>query len=878
MISIILGVAFLAGSIVLSSTIKGAFDDLFSNVYKKTDVVVRGVEKTRQDDFGGAQERENIPKSVLKDVQGVDGVRVAQGQQGIDNLIVLDKDGKKIFNSQGPPTLGVTISANAELSQWHKIGKNNKSLTIEQTIKTKIKDDEVLIDKATSEAQKLHIGDRVNIVSNQDVRPYTIAGYMRFGTSDGIGGAAIFFFNESQIERIANTHGVYQDIEVAAKPGVSQETLAKRIEKALDEKYPKHIDAISREQTGPFDVITGKELTKESQKDVKSILDALTIGLVGFAAVSFLVAIILIINSFAIIVAQRKREYALLRAVGAKGSQVRRSVFTESLFVGIIASLAGYFAGLGLTVGILALMRKGGIKLPQGPLQIKPNSFIIAMLVGTISTIVAALVPAWQASRVPPVAALRESAFEKKTRWIWRIIPAAIFVALGAIVVIAGLSGPSDSKAKTVGIGLGIFLIALPIVLPFLVRPFTAVVGSRPVGVLLVIFGGRRAFGITGDIARRNNIRNPRRSARTALALSVGVALVVFITVFAASAKTTFTKYLDSNYSADLIVGDFNTPVSTLSPERCQSIREQSYVKAASCIYLARLQYTKKIEPNALRQSSNTESIIALNTQQLSTLFNLKHTGNINNLGTTGVILSKDVAKKDGVKIGDAVGIQGDLGFQQLIVRGITDEGLLGPGGESIVVDSKAYQKVQTQRNAYVSMVVLQNGESNVSAKHDLEGLLKNTGIDVNDLKTVRDQQISQLNGILTFIYGLLALSIIIASIGILNTMSLSILERRRELGLMRAVGTTKKQVRGFVRFESIIISVLGTTVGMLFGIGSSYLFLEALKDKGFVDFSLAPGTLIVILILSAIIGVVAGAWPAWRATKVDVLKAVTVE
>lgn len=432
----------------------------------------------------------------------------------------------------------------------------------------------------------------------------------------------------------------------------------------------------------------------------------------------------------------------------------------------------------------------------------------------------------------------------------------------------------TTDRLQVVGIGIGLLFAFVVIALPLFIRPFTAIVGSRAAGVLLILFGGRRAFGVTGEIARRNNYRNPRRSARTSLALLVGVALVVFITVFASSATSSFSSYLKTNYAADIIVGDFNSPISSLSPTRCDAIDKQDFIKASSCIHVADLLVGMKYEPNAVRQSVSTRSIIALNSKEISQIFTVKHQGNVDNLGTNGVAISKDLAKKYNLSLGDKVTIKD----QVFTVKAILDQGLLGPGGEAVVIDIQALNQLQTPRSAFVSMVVLKDGVKTSVAQEKLQKVLKNTGIDVNDLKTVRDQQIDSLNSVLAFFYGLLMLAIIIASIGILNTMSLSILERRRELGLMRAVGTTKAQVRGFVRFESIILAVLGTTVGMLFGIGSGYLFIKALGSQGFGAFSVAPVTLIVILCLSAIIGVSAGAWPAWRATKVDVLKAITVE
>lgn len=866
MLSVVLGVTFLCGTLVISATIKSAIDDIFTSLYKKTDVQVRGVEKTNQNDFGDA-ERDYIPQSVLADVQANPDVKVAEGEIGESNLIVLDTKGLKIFSTQGPPTLGSALPKVAELSQWHKVAKNGDSISIKDTINTSLADDEVLVDKASADAQKFKIGTKVNIVTKTDVRTYKIVGFMRFGSADGVGGAAVFFFNDAQITHIAGQGDTYQNINVAVKDGVTQEEAEKNIQAALDKKYP-----------GKYEAITGKKLIKDSQKNIQEVLTFLTVGLLCFSVVSFLVALVIIINSFAIILAQRKREYALLRAIGATGGQIRRSVFAESSILGLISSAIGVLGGIGLSAGLKALMKALEVTLPEGPLVIPNSSIIIGMVVGTVATVGSAFFPAWVASRVPPIEALRDSAFEKAPKWFRRYIFAAVVLAIAVFTVVSGFMKPINRQ--TIGIGMVLVGVFVVVILPILVKPFTKIVGSKVAGVILVIFGGRRAFGITGEVARRNNYRNPKRSARTALALMIGVALVVFITVFTASATSTFTNYLKTNYAADIIVGDFGSLPTSLSPERCKAIDSESYIKTSSCVTLARVQFSPTSELNAGEQrlSSKTESVVGLKTEKLTTLFTMKYKGELNDLGEDGIAVSKDVAKDQKIGIGDKVTLEGDLSKKVLTVKAVTEEGLLGPGGDAYIIDSKSLNKIQTARAAFVSMVVVKDSASPLDARASLQTLLKNTGIDVNDLKTVRDQQVDQVNSFLNIFYALLMLAIVIATIGILNTMSLSILERRRELGLMRAVGTTKAQVRGFVRFESVILAVLGTTVGMLFGIGCGWLFIKSLKDEGFVTFSVAPGTLVTILFLSALIGIIAGAWPAWRATKVDVLKAITVE
>lgn len=374
MISIFLGVAFLSGSLVFTSTIKRSFDDLFTSVYKKTDAVVQS-SKFETNSFNGSETRIPVPRSLADEVKQVPGVREVEGDVGTDNLIVLNKKGKKIFSSQGPPTLGFGMPHSAELTQWALVNTNGNNLSAQETVSTVLADDEVLVDKSTSEAHNLTIGNTINVVTENIVLKFHVKGYMRFGTADGIGGAAAFFFNDKQASIISGQIDTYSQISVAADKGVRQEVLAKRIDAHLAETHGKD-----------FEVITGKELIKQSQKDIKDFLTAFTIFLEVFAGISFFVALIIIINSFAIIMTQRKREYALLRAIGATSGQVRRSVFVESILVGLIASAFGVAGGVGISIGIRAIMEANDIRLPQGPLVIPTSAIIVGMVVGTLAT------------------------------------------------------------------------------------------------------------------------------------------------------------------------------------------------------------------------------------------------------------------------------------------------------------------------------------------------------------------------------------------------------------------------------------------------------------------------------------------------------------
>lgn len=866
MLSIILGIAFLSGTLVYSATLQNAFNDLFSSVFKKTDAVVRS-SQTQQANDGFSEDRQNVERVVLDKVKTVEGVKSASGVVEIQNLTVIGADGKRLFTLNGPPTFGFSKSTNPDLALFYLVGDDGKSLSMQETIDNKLADDQMYVDQSTAEIKHFKIGDKYKVLLPDSVKEYTISGFVRFGTSDSVGGSAAFIFNEKQAQLINGKGDTFSNINVAAKKGVSQDQLKKDIESVIVENK-------STPGFGNLEVQTGKKLAKESQNQAKVFLNFFTYILLGFGVVAMVVALVIIVNSFAIIVVQRKREYALLRAIGAKSSQIRRSVLIESLAVGLVASALGIVAGVGLAICISKLFEALDIHFPAGGLVIPSSAIILGMSVGTIATVCSAFFPSWMGSRVPPIEALRESAYEKNRTYLWRYLALGV-TALLAIVFIIISNNSDKSKPGLMGYGILFVFLSTVIALPALVKFFTKIVGSRPAGVLLVLFGGRRAFGITGEIARRNNYRNPRRTSRTALALLIGVFLVSGISVLASSAAATFDNYFEQNFAGDIIIGDFGATAS-LTPERCQSINELEEVQAGSCFIDYQADVNLVPDNTNSSQGYSKENITAANTQGIDNIFISPYEGRITNLTNGEFFVSKEYAEHNSLKLNDVISITTESGSNTYKLVGIIDKSIFDSGG--IVIDQKGSETIFPPKSAYISIVTLNKGVSINQGLNSVNNLLKDTGISVTDQKSLRDNQAAQINNMLNVVYGLLGLAIIIAAIGILNTMSLSILERRRELGLLRAVGTTKSQVRGIVRFESVIVAVLGTVIGMITGIVASFLLIVSLKDEGFKSFYVDPSQMITIVLMSAIIGVLAGAWPAWRSTKVDVLKAVTVE
>lgn len=863
MLSILLGVSFLVGTLVISATISKVFDDLFASVFQTTDAVVRS-ENVTKGSFGESDQREGVRKSIVEDIKKVEGVDRAQGFIQVFNPIILDENGDRLFSGNGgPPVLGFSFDTDDVLTQWRLVDENGNSLSAKETVKFQIKDDTFLLDKSTADAKKLKVGDKVSIIFPNGPREFTLAGVVRFGSADGIAGAPGFLFNEKQITELAQRGENYDSVSVVAEDGISQEELVKRIESAF------------KGSGDSIEAVTGKQITEENQSEIKQGLSFFTIALTAFAFIAFFVSLIIIFNSFAITMAQRKREYALLRAVGSKSSQILRSVLLESFIVGLFASAIGVGVGIFLSIGIKSGLAALGLELPKGPLVVESSAIIIGLLSGTIATVVSAFFPALIASRISPMAALSDTTFERRLFWWPRITFLVLDGAMAVYLIVVSLTDSSGTNFKLMSIGFLLWFLFIIFVLPFLVRPFTALIGSRPLGILLFPFGGRHAFSVVGKIARRNNYRNPKRTSYTALALVIGVALVSFVTVFAASANATIDNYLKKNFVGDFIVSSTNfEPI--ISPSICDEIASKEFVAVSSCFKSGAVNWATSEEDKANLNNANGSFLIGFDAKSIPDLYATPFEGDLD-LGENGIAVSEQFAKDHDTKLGDTIRLRAEAGQGDFEVKAILERGIPFDFA-TLMVDNSAYSKLSSVQTASSAIINLKDGADPEAAKKDLDKLVKGTGLAVNDQKALRDQNAAQINQLLVLIYALLALAIIIASIGIVNTMSLSILERTKELGLMRAIGVTKSQVRASIRFESVITAVMGTSIGMVFGIAGGYVLIQALKDEGFDQFAIGVPNLVSILVLSAIIGVLAGAWPAWRATKVDVLKAVSAE
>jgi putative ABC transport system permease protein len=833
-IAVLLGVAFVAGTLTLTDTVQRTFDDLFGNIYKNTDAVVRTKAAITGGQFGDVHEP--VPESLLPLVRSTKGVEAADGNVAVPYAQLVDSKGKAIGNpGSGAPALGFAWSDNKQLNPF-RIAQGRPPRA----------DNEIVIDKKSADKGHLKVGQTTQVLSQAPPTTYTIVGIARFGTVDSPAGASVVMFTRAAAQEAAKLQGKFSDISVVAASGVSQTQVQQNLQQTFANQP--HIE-----------VITGKKLTKEQQDQIGKALGAFRTILLVFAAVSLLVGTFIIYNTFSIIVAQRSREMALLRAVGASGRQVLSTVLGESFAVGLIASLLGLGLGILLSIGLKALLNAIGFGIPGGSVVVKPSTIIASLVIGIVVTVLSAYLPARSAAKIPPIAAMRDVAFERATHLTRRTIIGVSIGGLGGVFMAYGLFASPSNAISYVGFGALLVFIGVFVLAPVLAKPVALFLGA-PLP---------KIKGMTGELAKENALRSPKRTARTAAALMIGVSLVSFITIFAATAKSSFAAAIDQQIKVDYIVTSGRFGGTGLSPALAQS--------------MAKLPEIGEITPirfGPAKVNGTTTLLTAADPKAASTMFDFNFThGTMADLTDHGIAISKKYADDHHLKLGDTLTV-------------------LYPTGKSVPLSVDGIYTRTEIANTF--LISLNNFAANMSQQFQLDfqiyarlapGVSADQGrkaieplltpyptAKLQDQAEFKADQLSNINGVLKLIYVLLLLAILIALIGIANTLALSIHERTHEIGLLRAVGMTRKQVRSSVRWESVIISLFGTGLGIVIAFLFSWSVVSALSSQGFNHFSPAVGQLIVIVILAALAGVVAAIWPARRAAKLDVLRAIATE
>lgn len=828
--AIILGVAFVAGSFILTDTIHDAFTGIIRGSTADVEVAPRGA-----GDFTSGPDARTIPASVVATLrQELPQAAAVHGSDQVQGVYVLDKN-DKVVSGGGAPGLAFTYSDTRAIT-------GNRIVTMEEG-KPPVGVGEIALDEQTASKAGYHVGDKVALVT-PGPRPrvtVTLAGIFRFGQTGNAGGATLTLYGEQAMQQLY-FHGkdVYTGISLTAKSGVTQQELASAAQKLL----PPGIQAR-----------TGDTVAAEGEKQINMALSFLNYFLLTFAAISLVVGIFLIINTFSILVAQRSRELALLRAMGASKRQVNRSVLAEAIVVGLVGTTVGVGVGYLLALGLRWVFGKAGLDLTGVPMPVAARTIVVAYVVGVVTTLIAAYLPARRAGRVSPVAAMRDDIAMPESSLRRRTLIGVTLVVVGAAVAVAGFIG--SGGIALLGIGLGALAILIGVAL------MSAVIG-RPVIVVLGWFY-RRLFGSVGQLATQNSLRNPRRTAATASALMIGLALVATMSIFGQSAKASTDKAVNDTLTADFVVS--NAVGSPFSPTIAQQIRQQPGVQTVAEFRTANGEI-----------SGSQVFLGAADPAQLPAVVDIPmEAGSMTGLNDHTILVDKTTASSKGYHVGDTIRLKLQGGTQQLRVAGIFMSSAALPANYLITLDALSKGALKPQDS--LLFISPKPGVTADQLHAQVDPITKNLPtISLQDKSGFADSQSKQIDNLLFLIYALLAFSIIIAALGIVNTLALSVIERTREVGLLRAIGLSRRQLRRMVRLESIAIALLGAVLGVVIGIAFGVSMVKALSDQGLEVLSIPWGQLVLFVVIAGVLGVLAAWLPARRAAKLNVLTAITTE
>jgi putative ABC transport system permease protein len=827
LLAVALGVAFIAGVLMLTDTMNESFDDLFATAYEGTDAFVRA-DQTIDDGMGG-EIRSRLDESVLDDVRDAPDVAEAEGSvQGYARII--DKDGDPIGDpAMGPPTFGGNWN---EVDELNGFGLNEGSAPDGRG--------EVVIDQGSADATDYQIGDRVPIQTRAGSDDFELVGIAGFGNADSPGGATYAMWTTEEAQSLVGEPGKFDSVSAVAEAGVSQTDLAQTLE-----------DELAASGDTDLEVLTGEQITEETQSDLKDQLSFITIFLLIFAVVALIVGTFVIYNSFSIIVAQRGREMALMRAVGASRRQVRRAVFVEALAIGLGGSAIGVLLGLGVAILLVNLF-----DLP-GSLVVRPSAVTTALAVGVIVTLVSSLVPAWRGSRVPPVAAMRDVEVDTAGRSPVRLGLGLVATLVGIVLVV---TGANTRSATIVGIGVALAFVGLILLGPALARPFSTAIGA-PLG---------RARGVTGSLAKENAGRNPKRTSATAYALMIGVGIVSFFLVVNSSLRASIDQVLDDTFTGDFVIDSGTFGVVGLPTEVAERVRDVPGV--ADVVPL-------RFSPARV---DGDDTAVTGTTSGTFDLLGLRLRDGSESLAPGTVLLSADKADELGLAVGEDIRTEFvNTGPHAYSVGGIYDTEQEGTGIGDYVLGLDDFDAAVGSADVTDSTVFVQlaSGASIDEVQPEIEAAVEDfPTAEVQSVEEYKDAIGGQFDALLLLMLGLLTLALIIALIGIANTIALSVLERTREVGLLRAVGMSRPQLRSTIRWESVIIAVFGTLLGLAVGVLGGWGLITALSDEGFTVFQVPYGRLIAVVVIAAGAGIVAAVLPAWRASRMDVLDAIHTE
>jgi putative ABC transport system permease protein len=829
-LAVTLGVAFVSGTLIFTDTLSNALSGQSAKSYNGVAVSVTSYGPSRNDD-GQKEGEPGISQQTLDRVKGVGGVASASGRvSGFAG--VGDENGKLIGSGWANRGANFAPAQDGKDPRYAFTEGNGPAAP-----------GQIALDRATADKGKYKVGDKVRVATNGPVKEYTLAGV--FTTEDGSvnAGGSLVLFQTPVAQELYLQPGFYDELSIAAKPGTSDTQLLADVKPLLDAKHTK--------------AQTGAALAAQQAKDIEKQMSSMSSMLLGFAGISLFVGVFLIYNTFTMLVTQRTKELALLRAVGADRGQVMRSVLSEALVVGVIASLVGLASGVGLAVGMRSLMDSLGAKIPAGELVIAPATVVYALVIGILVTVVSALVPAWRTGRIAPVAAMGSAHLPATAKsLVVRNVLGGLIGAAGVAVVFLGVKMASDGR-MVIGGGAFLLLIGLIVLLPLLSRPVIGAV--RP---LL-----SRVFGVPGKLASQNAVRNPRRTAVTAASLAIGLTLVTALSVLG----ITMGKAVD-RMSTDKLKADYKVSMSGGIGSLDKSVPET----------LAKAPGIKEVSPQAdgyLKIGERIRSASGVNPAAIGNLLNIEVlSGSLSSLAAGEAAVAEKTAKEQNVQVGSVFQVQYEDGAKASLKVGAVYkdmEGLLSP----YVMDNKvlsAHSEGQYIREVYVNTT---GGGSEAGQQAVIDALGKNPAITVATQQDMRNEMGGAINLALNIMYGLLGMALIISVLGVVNTLAMSVFERTQEIGMLRAIGLDRGRVKNMIRLEAVVISLFGAVLGVGIGvflawaIGST--FTKAVPNYELV---LPFDRIGIFLLLAGVVGVLAAMWPARSAAKLNMLTAIKTE
>jgi putative ABC transport system permease protein len=824
-LAIVLGTGFVAGSYVFTDTLDGAFTDLFSSAFAGTDVIVRpDVDEDLTFVFG-----ERMDAALADEIEALDGVETAEGSVG--GLLLLSIDGEPVSNS-GPPILG---SAWIESANPFEIREGREPRA----------PGELVIDKSSADRFGIAVGDTVQVTGLLAPTDMTVVGLVGLGSSDGFGGATALAFERSQAEQLFDASGQVDAINVVAEDGVSPAELIGRITPIL----PPKVEAID-----------SRTAIEEQLSGFKAALGFINTFLLVFGFVSLFVGSFIIQNTFRIIIAQRGRELAMLRAIGATRGQIMRMVLSEAMIVSVVASLFGVVTGIGLAYAIKAVFEAFGGSLPDSDLVVRPRTLLVALVAGFTVTVISAMLPAFAASRIPPVAAMRELASipQKRSLRTRSIIGSAVTV-IGLGLLWWGLTGETPdslSPAAVVGVGAGAIFIGVAILTPLMVKPVGRTIG-RPLS----------ASGTVGRLAVENAVRSPRRTAATSAAIMIGTALAGLALILGSSLSATTDSLIADRFRSDLIVQPAGFGGAELSPELATRLAE-----------LPEVEELVAIRRNAAKIGDDRIFLGSADLDALSRLVLIESVeGELGEVTDDQVAISQDTATEKGLAVGDDIEMTfARTGDQAFTVGAIFTQD--GPGAEAYITNG-AWEANFAERFDSSIFVKLAPSVDLEAGRQALTAITESyPGADVLDQNQFAEEAKEQINQFVGLVFALLGLTLLIGFFGILNTLLLSIIERTREIGLLRAVGTTRSQLSNMVTWEAVIVAVFGSVLGIILGIFFGWALISALQRDSELVLAIPAGPLALSVVVAAVAGVIAAVYPAWRASRLNVLAAIAYE